>query len=122
MSEQSTSIISWKTSRSFLVLIWSWEHLTVTEAVTVTLIGLDVCHCDRFNAPSMINQDFSVDAEGFIEVFFIPLCPSCDIAHCEHVRLLEQSGFPVADLPEVGERFVIPKEELIRVLIEFPQS
>ena len=102
----------------FLVFVWPWQDLAVTEAVAFTLIVLDIRHGDRLDAPGMIQQDLSVDTEFLIKELLVPLRPLRDIAHGVHVTLVQPAGFSRSDLPEVRQRPMVPEQKLVTVLVQ----
>ena len=96
-----------------LILIRSRKHLPVAQGVAFTLVGLDILHRNRLDTPGVINKNFPIDPEGLIEVLFVVLRLPGDIPHREQICLLQPSGFPDPDLPEICQGLMIPEQELV---------
>ena len=96
-----------------LILVRSRQHLPVAQRVAFTSVGFDILHRNRLNPPSVIHEDFPIDAKGLIEVLFVILRLPGDIPHRKQICLLQPAGFPDADLPEVCQGLMIPEQKLV---------
>ena len=85
------------------------EHLSGADAVGARLVGFDVRDCTRLPSPRMIDEQFCVFAEQFVQQILVFLRAQRDIAHGAHAVLLEFFRGAASHAPEVGERLVRPQ-------------
>ncbi len=52
-------------------MIRALQHLAGAEAVCFRLISLDISNGAWFKAPCVVNQQFCIDAEHFVEQVFV---------------------------------------------------
>ena len=50
----------------FFIVIRTWQNLSRADAVILRTICLDVCNGTRFPSPSVVNEQFSIDAKELI--------------------------------------------------------
>lgn len=62
----------------------------------------------------MVDEDLAVNAEDLVEVFLVILGSGGNVAHGEHICLLQPPCFPTTDLPEIRQRSVIPEQKFVR--------
>ena len=91
---------------SFDKFIRLLQNLTGTDAVALRFVCLDLRDGDRLPAPSVIDEQFSVDAEHPVKQIFIFDRHPGDIAHSVHPCGFQFAGISFADSPKVCKRSV----------------
>ena len=72
-----------------LIGIWLMQHLSHTEAIRGRTIGFHICNGGRLPAPGTVDKEFCVNAEQLVELGFVVLRASGDIAHGEHIVIFQ---------------------------------
>ena len=107
-----------KDQAGLLVRIRTGQHLPYGEAVRIAPVAFDILHPDGLDAPGVIDQDLSVDPESLIKEFLIPDAAPGDLSHGRQVRSVQSPRLARPDLPEIGQRLVLPEEIFIRLLVQ----
>ena len=89
---------------SFIVFVWVLQHLTGTDRTVLRTIGFDVGNGARLPAPSVIYEQFRIDAEHPVKQIFILDRHPGDIAHSVHPGGFQFVCISFADSPKVGQR------------------
>ena len=94
----------------FLAGVGAGQHLPFTKAVEHRAVLLDVLYCAGFYSKCVVDQNFSVNAEGLIEPLFLGKGGTGQLAHGADVVPLQPRGSARTDAPEVCQGPVIPQQ------------
>ena len=95
------------------------QHLSAAEGVGLRAVALDVGDGDGFPPPGVVDDEFGVDAEEFVQFVFVGEGLSGEHSHREDFVAFESSGDAVSDAPEVGEGSVVPECAAVAHFVEF---
>ncbi len=79
---------------------------------------LDIRHGHRLDAPGVVDQDLTVDAELLVKPVLAADALLRDFAHREHVVFIQAPGLAGTDLPEIGQGRVVPEQIAVGVFVE----
>ena len=90
------------------VAVGAGQHLPLAEAAGLGAVGVDLLHAAGLEAPGMVDQNFGVHPELPVEgVLRVEAGPG-QLAHGVDAVLFQPAHRAGADLPEVGQRLVVP--------------
>lgn len=82
------------------------EDLGRTETFSARLMMLDVGNIDTFIAPSVINEEFGIDAKKLVKEFGMIERATSDVTHGKKITSSETFGVAATNAPKICDRLV----------------
>ena len=107
----------------FIKGVGTGEHLAGAHAFRLRLVRLDIGHGYRLISPAMVDQEFRVHAEQFIEQFLVVVVGGFadgapgNVPHGVEPLGLQLFGIARSHPPEVCEGAVIPQQAAVAHLV-----